>query len=516
MSLSLQKENLIPETGDRRLFSRKKLPRVVLVFFARNGWGRLVNMSEDGMAFEFSGLTDTGQVISFELVDLTQNSIQVDGRIIWTRELDKIAGMQFVDLTPESKQQIKQWLSTGKFTQTRLHDETQRQASLSRAPEETKPPVDIKPPDELQPPEAFKPAGQFKPSDELQPPDQAKPTEALKPAEEFEAVNAFKPAEELKRTDLFKPPEALKPASELKPEDQFKPAESLRPLELPLRPEKAPTRAKVVRHRLPPQPEERNPRGLTSLVPEQRPEQRPEPLPKLADPNLELWDDYYNRAHAGLDKPPIPWKRIAAALFGFAILSGLSLFAGIWVAQLRQARAEQALEDSRKALDASSSADTTARPLEVEVVDAKNKHWFLTFADRSDQRAVAPAARVLSGNSTFPAAAPQSQTVASKNAQYPPGKISAPPGKIEPARLISSVSPAYPEVARSQNIAGDVVIDALIDSTGKVSDMNVVSGPILLRQPAMESVRMSKYSPARLEGRPVSTHLLVTVRYAKQ
>jgi TonB family protein len=89
-------------------------------------------------------------------------------------------------------------------------------------------------------------------------------------------------------------------------------------------------------------------------------------------------------------------------------------------------------------------------------------------------------------------------------------------GQIEPARLISSVSPAYPALARSQNIAGDVVIDALIDPTGKVTDTKAVSGPMLLRESAMETVRMWKYSPARLDGQPVSMHLQVTVKYIKR
>jgi Gram-negative bacterial TonB protein C-terminal/PilZ domain len=493
MSSSLQNETLIPETGDRRLFSRKKLPQVVLVFFARNGWGRLVNISEDGMAFEFSGLSDTGQLISFELVDLTQNSIQVDGRIIWTRDLDKIAGMQFVDLIPESKQQIKQWLSAGKFTQTRVHDETQRRASQTRAREETKPSVEIQQPDAFTPPEEFKPATEFKP---LEPPP--------------------------------KPDKAPTRSRVVEPQPEERNPRGLTSLVPEPRPEKEPTRSRVLKHRPPPQPEERVPRGLTSLVseprPAPRPEAQPEPQPELRpeplvtrDPNLEVWDDYFNRAHVGLDKQPLAWTTIVATLLGIAIFSALALLAGIWAARYRQSRADQAQENSRKAPNSDASANSSAGPFEVEVVDAKNKHWLLTFAGSSDKRAVAPGPRAVSGNSTFPAtSARQSQNVASKNAQDAPAKSFAPPGQIEPARLISSVSPAYPAVARSQNIAGDVVIDALVDPTGRVTDMNVVSGPILLRQPAMESVRMSKYSPARLDGRPVSTHLLVTVRYAQQ
>jgi hypothetical protein len=543
MSSSLQNEGLIPATGDRRLFSRKKLPQVVLVFFAHNGWGRLVNISENGMAFEFSGLSDVGQVISFELADLTQNSIQVDGRIIWTHDLDKIAGVQFVDLTPESRQQIRQWLSSGRFTHTRLHDENQRQASQLKALEETKPPLETESPDDIKPHVEIKPPEETKPPAEIQPPDAFKPADLFKPVDEFKPLEPPPKREKAPArsnaglTSLVPEPRPEKEPIRPKVVDQHSSAQppernprGLNSLVPEPRPEKPPARPKVAEQQQP-QPEKRIPRGVTSLVPQPRPESRPEPRPELPpeprpetppepvtkhDPSLEIWDDYFNRAHVGLDKPPIAWTRVAAALFTVAVFGVLSFLAGIWTARYRQSRAEQAQEISLKAANTAASANNAARPFEVEVVDAKNKRWSLTFAPLPDKRVVPPAPRAASGSSTSPVApVSRSQTVASKNAQEPPQKPSTPSGQIEPARLISSISPAYPAAARSQNIAGDVVIDALVDSTGKVADMNVVSGPILLRQPAMESVRMSKYSPAHLDGRPVPTHLLVTVRFAK-
>lgn len=62
-------------------------------------------------------------------------------------------------------------------------------------------------------------------------------------------------------------------------------------------------------------------------------------------------------------------------------------------------------------------------------------------------------------------------------------------------------------------MSGDVVVDALIDETGKVTSVKVVSGPVLLQQAAMETVRQWKYQPAMLDGKPVATHLSVTVRF---
>jgi TonB family protein len=86
-------------------------------------------------------------------------------------------------------------------------------------------------------------------------------------------------------------------------------------------------------------------------------------------------------------------------------------------------------------------------------------------------------------------------------------------GQVQQARLISSVSPAYPGFARSIGLQGDITIDALIDSTGKVTTMKPLSGPAPLQQAAMDALRQWKYEPARLDGRPVSMHLSVTVKF---
>ena len=86
-------------------------------------------------------------------------------------------------------------------------------------------------------------------------------------------------------------------------------------------------------------------------------------------------------------------------------------------------------------------------------------------------------------------------------------------GDVHPAKLISSVSPVYPAMAKQQNVYGDVQIDALIDATGKVTTMKVVSGPALLQRPAMDALHQWKYQPATLDGKPVPMHVTVTLRF---
>jgi len=89
-------------------------------------------------------------------------------------------------------------------------------------------------------------------------------------------------------------------------------------------------------------------------------------------------------------------------------------------------------------------------------------------------------------------------------------------GEVKSARMISSVAPAYPALARTQHISGDVRIDALIDETGRVTTMKVVAGPTLLQQAAMDALRQWKYQPATLGGKAVPMHLTVTIQFRLQ
>ncbi|HWW17365.1 MAG TPA: TonB family protein [Candidatus Saccharimonadales bacterium] len=89
-------------------------------------------------------------------------------------------------------------------------------------------------------------------------------------------------------------------------------------------------------------------------------------------------------------------------------------------------------------------------------------------------------------------------------------------GDVKPARLISSVPPVYPALAKTQHVAGEVRIDALIDANGRVTTMKVVAGPNVLRQAAMDALRQWKYQAATLDGKPAPMHLTVTIQFRLQ
>jgi TonB family protein len=88
-------------------------------------------------------------------------------------------------------------------------------------------------------------------------------------------------------------------------------------------------------------------------------------------------------------------------------------------------------------------------------------------------------------------------------------------GEVVQPRLISQAPVAYPQIARMTRAEGNVVIDARIDETGQVREMRIVSGPGVFHEAAKESLAKWRYQPALLNGKPVTTHLYVTIQFRR-
>ncbi len=73
------------------------------------------------------------------------------------------------------------------------------------------------------------------------------------------------------------------------------------------------------------------------------------------------------------------------------------------------------------------------------------------------------------------------------------------------------VEPIYPEIAKRAGVSGVVVLEAIIDSNGNVTNVRVVRSRPLLDQAAMDAVREWKYEPTVSNGVPVPIVMTVTV-----
>jgi TonB family protein len=89
-------------------------------------------------------------------------------------------------------------------------------------------------------------------------------------------------------------------------------------------------------------------------------------------------------------------------------------------------------------------------------------------------------------------------------------------GQLQQPKLLASVAAVYPPDARARHIQGDVVIDALVDATGKVAATKVIAGNPLLQSAAADSLRLWKYQPAQLNGQAIPIHINVTITFHLQ
>jgi protein TonB len=71
----------------------------------------------------------------------------------------------------------------------------------------------------------------------------------------------------------------------------------------------------------------------------------------------------------------------------------------------------------------------------------------------------------------------------------------------------------YPPSARQSNIQGSVSLSLNIDANGNVAAAKALSGPLLLRQAAVDAVKQWKYSPAMQDGKPVPSQVTVSVDF---
>src|SRR3989441_493177 len=528
--------------SERRSCPREPLKWVVLVFFGEDNWGKLIDMSESGMSIEFAHLPPLHQRINFTFEamgcmplpaggKIFSGSFKTAGKVVWVREFERTAGAKFVDLAEESREQIRRWLSAD--------------ASIGA----------VTPSDNAK---LEKQAPQLEPFGEL-------PVSYETPVK----VNGDASATELEFADsstelIAESKPSLAPHSGQKVEfDALQ-----EPLDLPAEEES-----------------ENSEPGETQLVANQTQDK------VAADDqlwNLKLAETYPERfSYPEQDeqqKPePAPSFNPRMTRGGFIVVSvflvALAVLVGAkMILSQKTARSEASAQSSSPLADGSKPISSLARsavkspqPFLVEVLDASNRRWLLSFVKNGSKSASnqaayksprpsappAPAAKsVKREQPTAPAkpkASPQFALMAPKAssaeandlaAKTPsdaapalPGEVPASletpisgivtnrpipvpvagspvvGGEVQVARLIKSVPPTYPALAKSNHVAGDVTMDALVDPAGNVTDVKVISGATLLQEAAMAALRQWKYEPARLDGRPVSFHLNVTVKF---
>ena len=80
-------------------------------------------------------------------------------------------------------------------------------------------------------------------------------------------------------------------------------------------------------------------------------------------------------------------------------------------------------------------------------------------------------------------------------------------------KLVRAVKPVAPAEALKNYITGNVNLDALVDATGHVKAVTVLSGPAKLRETAVEDLKQYVYEPAKKNGKAVPAHVQVSLQF---
>ena len=86
-------------------------------------------------------------------------------------------------------------------------------------------------------------------------------------------------------------------------------------------------------------------------------------------------------------------------------------------------------------------------------------------------------------------------------------------GNVQEAKILARPNPVYPPLAKQARIQGSVVLHAIIDKDGTVTQLEVISGHPLLVQSALAAVKQWRYQPTQLNGEPVEVDTQITVSF---
>lgn len=587
-------------TNERRSCSRDALSWIVLVFFGQNNWGKLIDLSEKGMCFQFEQPPSPKEPIEFTFeamgcmsipheANAFGDSFQAAGRVVWTHEFERTAGVQFVNLSQRSRDQIRYWLSSasGHIEQaSTAPQEALIAGHTAGLTEELKREWDTEW-NRLSThsgPESFAPKA---PS----------PSLSKAPAEPIHETSEFR-LEELDAhlESLWHPEPTLdsqrsprQAVFHREPEQEF-PEQSAEPEFDPSLPQGFEQEFAAQSQ----DPPAAGTQAFWSTEPEAAPQNLETPV---SDAEMVRAVRAHDRIeHSGFEAPlpfdapliqprkeesqrrgvtlrPRPQKARVGSVVALTCLGTLIVAAAlIGIANRSTGRAgasEAASLAPENRVDSTAdqrSATESTGPFLVEVLDTSSRRSVLWFTgdshqDISTREVQRPALSAVSVVSRDPiaqakASAPVEQeqvrdfTLASPHpveganpsaansealtapaiGEVPlaadlPLRANLPSpvapvertlpvgGDVQPARLIRAVLPAYPQLAKSNKVAGDVTLDALIDASGDVRDVSVISGPVFLREAAKTALKQWKYEPARLDGQPTAMHLTVTVKF---
>ena len=89
-------------------------------------------------------------------------------------------------------------------------------------------------------------------------------------------------------------------------------------------------------------------------------------------------------------------------------------------------------------------------------------------------------------------------------------------GGVLNGTALSLPPPYYPENARRLRMSGVVVVQVVVDETGKVISAEAISGPSTFKDVALQAALKARFSPTKLSGQPVKVSGVINYKFALQ
>jgi TonB family protein len=87
-------------------------------------------------------------------------------------------------------------------------------------------------------------------------------------------------------------------------------------------------------------------------------------------------------------------------------------------------------------------------------------------------------------------------------------------GGVLNGTAVSLPPPVYPDAAKRMRTGGMVVVEVVLDETGKVVSAVATSGPAVLREAAVSAALKARFSPTKLSGQPVKVSGIINYKFA--
>jgi protein TonB len=97
-----------------------------------------------------------------------------------------------------------------------------------------------------------------------------------------------------------------------------------------------------------------------------------------------------------------------------------------------------------------------------------------------------------------------------------PVKVVRVGGNLVAPKPIKKVAPEYPELARAARLGAIIIMEAQVDTHGRVKTVTVLRGHPLFDEAAVGAVKEWRYKPLLLNGEPTEFILTVTVTFNLQ